>query len=86
MPIKQASIKSLRQTKRRTLRRAAMTKKLKAAIDKMRHLLSEKKKKEAKELASPVQKILDKAAKARVISKNKAARLKSQLMKKLAKI
>lgn len=86
MPIKQASIKSLRQTKRRTVRRLAVAKKLEAIIDKMRHLLTEKKKNEAQGLASRIQKMLDKAAKTKLISKNKAARLKSQLMKRLSRI
>lgn len=86
MPIKQASIKSLRQTKKRTARRAAVAKKLEAVVDKMRHLLSEKKKNEAQKLAPQIQKMLDKAAKTKVVSKNRAARLKSQLMKRLASL
>lgn len=86
MPIKHASIKSLRQTKKRTLLRTKVAKETTAIVKKMRQLLEAKKKNEAKDLASKVQKFLDKAAKRKVISRNKAGRLKSQLMKKLARL
>lgn len=86
MPIKKASAKSLRQTKKRTAQRAKILKKLEMIVDKMRHLLDSKKKTEAQELFIKVQKTIDKAAKRKVIAKNKANRLKSQLMKVLAKI
>lgn len=86
MPIKQASFKSVRQTKKRTTRRANVAKELEMAVKKMKRQLEAKNKSEASALAAKVQKMLDKAAKRKVIAKNKANRLKSQLMKKLAKL
>ncbi len=86
MPIKKASAKSLRQTKKRTARRARVSGELEMLVKKMRRQLEAKNKTEAGALAVKVQKMLDKAAKKKVIAKNKANRLKSQLMKALAKI
>lgn len=83
MPIKQAAMKALRQTKKRTLRRTTAKKELKLLLHKIKKLLDEKKKSEAQGLAVGLQKMLDKAAKGRIIAKNKANRLKSRLMKRI---
>lgn len=86
MPIKQASFKSLRQTKKRTARRARVAGELEMFVKKMKRQLEAKNKTEAPALAVKVQKMIDKAAKKKVIAKNKANRLKSRLMKALAKL
>ncbi len=83
MPIKQAAMKALRQTKKRTARRMAAKKELKSLLLKIKKLLDEKKKNEAQGLVVSLQKMLDKAAKGRIIAKNKANRLKSRLMKRI---
>lgn len=83
MPIKQAAIKALRQTKKRTARRATVLKNVKMTLASLKKMVISKSRKDAQELTLKLQKVLDKAAKTRVISVNKAARLKSKWMKLL---
>ena len=81
MPITKSAQKSVRQDeKRRTLNRM-YKKKTKDLIKKIRVLVGEEKKEEAKKLLPQIYKILDKSAKTNVIKKNTAARKKSRLTK-----
>ncbi len=77
MPVTRSAKKALRQTKRRHERNVVVAKVLKDAIKKY-------KKAPAADLLSLVFQKLDKAAKANVIKKNTASRLKSRLSKHLA--
>jgi len=83
MPIKKSAKKELRKTKKRTAR----NKKIKANLNflerKFFKFIQEKNKEKAKEFYQKLQKALDKAAKVNVIKKNKASRKKSRLAKKL---
>ena len=83
MPIKQAAAKAWRQTKRQTLRHLQ----IKTTLDLWERNLTKavlaKQPDEIKKLVVSFQQALDKAAQRRVISKNKAARLKSRAMKKM---
>jgi len=76
MPITKSAQKALRQTKRRTVRNRAWKQKLKDAIKKAEAQKS-------KETVSYAFKIADKAAKVKIIHKNKSARIKSKLSKLL---
>jgi len=74
MPITKSAIKALRQSQKKRVRNLAKKKALKTAV---------KKTKTAKDLAK-AQSQIDKIAKSGYIHKNKAARLKSRLAKKVA--
>lgn len=76
MPITKSAQKALRQTKRRTTINKIWKQKLKNAIKKA-------KAQKTKEAISYAFKIADKAAKVRIIHKNKAGRIKSRLSKLL---
>ena len=76
MPITKSAQKALRQTKRRTQRNKTWKENLKSAIKKAG-------KDKSKEAVSYAFKVVDKAAKAGIIHKNKAARIKSKLSKQL---
>ena len=78
MPVTKQAIKKVRQDKRKAAFNLRVRKAYKAAVIAFR-------KKPTAALLSTVYKTLDKAAKTNVIHKNKAARLKSQLSKKLPK-
>ena len=82
MPIEKSSFKDLRKSKKR----AARNKKVKASIDfllrKARQAVVKKDAKSAEVVARAI-KALDKAAGHGVIKMNTAARLKSRIMKKL---
>jgi len=81
MPITKSAQKSIRQDeKRRTLNRM-YKKKMKDLIKKVRTLVEEGKKEEAKVLLPQIYKVLDKSAKTNVIKKNTASRKKSRLTK-----
>lgn len=83
MPIIKSAKKALRQDKKRRARNLAKINRYKTAIKKTKKSSS---KKEALKLYREAQKALDKAAKAGTIKRNKAARLKSRLMKKVNKL
>ena len=85
MPIKKAAKKSLRQTKKRTLENKKIKVNFKKLIKKSKKEITAKKKEQVAKTLSEISSALDKAAKRGVIHKNKAARLKSRLMKKLKK-
>lgn len=86
MPIKKAAEKALRQTKKRTAARQKSLKELEMVVSKMRRFLGAEQKSEAQKIAPAVQKKIDKSVKARLISRNKAQRLKSKLFRLLAKL
>jgi small subunit ribosomal protein S20 len=74
MPIKKSAIKALKQSEVKRSRNAIKKRDIKVAV---------KKTTDAKELPK-AQSVIDKAAKTGYIHKNKAARLKSRLAKRLA--
>lgn len=76
MPITLSAKKALRRDKRRTVLNARLEKKLKEAIGKARKTPSKK------IIASTIS-IVDRAAKVKLIHKNKAGRIKSRLAKLL---
>ena len=78
MPNTKSAIKALRQSKKRAVRNLAKKKALKNIIRKIR-------KTKDKTLLPLVYKRLDKAAKANLIKKNKASRLKSRLSQSINK-
>lgn len=75
MPVIKSAIKRVRQIKKRTARNKAIKKRLKSLI---KTTLAEPSKDNIKKAVS----VIDKAAKRHVIHKNKAARLKSRIMRK----
>jgi small subunit ribosomal protein S20 len=83
MPITKSAKKALRQNKKRyavnTKRQAA----LKAAVKKYQKLASTDKK-EAEKFLSSLYQTIDKSAKNNIISRNRAARMKSRLTKKIS--
>jgi len=77
MPITKSAKKALRQSFSRRARNLRRKNTYKAAVKELSKLASAGNKKGAEELLPKVYKSIDKAAKTNVISKNKAARLKS---------
>lgn len=84
MPITTSAKKALRQNKTRHARNLVKKENYKKAVVKFRKLAVAKSMDEAAKLLPMVFKALDKAAKTKVIEKNKASRLKSRLSKMLA--
>lgn len=85
MPITTSAKKALRQNIRRRERNLKKKKKLKEVIKEYKKA-SDASQGEAVKILPKVYKALDKAAKTKLIKKNKAARLKSRLSKLLSKI
>lgn len=83
MPITASAKKALRQARTRRERNLIRKEAYKKAVTSFRKLIAAKKTEEAKKLLPLAFKALDKAAKTKVIEKNKASRLKSQLAKAL---
>ena len=83
MPILHAAYKSIKVTKRRTLRNQSIKSFLKTETKKFIDLLSSKKLDEAKKQLNIVISELDKAVSKGVIPKNTASRKKSRLMKRV---
>ena len=83
MPNTETAKKALRQNVRRRARNLAKQRQVKAVTKEYRRLLESGSMDSAKEKLTSVYKTLDKAAKTKIISKNKASRLKSKLAKKL---
>lgn len=81
MPITRSAKKALRQSLRRRARNLAYKKKIKDLLKKVRTLVSQQKKEEAKQLLPQVYKALDKAAKVGVIKRGAADRKKSRITK-----
>lgn len=85
MPIKQAAMKALRQTKKRTVKNRATKERIKDTAKKIKKLLAEKKLDDAKKIVPLFSKIVDKAGRRHVIAKNRASRLKSWAMRQVNK-
>jgi small subunit ribosomal protein S20 len=85
MPITSSAKKALRQNKTRYARNVVRKETYKKAVVNFRKLIVTKKYDEAQKMLSGVFKALDKAAKTKVIEKNKASRLKSRLSQLIAK-
>jgi len=79
MPNKQAAIKYLRKTKKRTSRNLRVENHLKKMIKETRRLIATIKGEEAKTSLQKAIKTLDKAAASGIIKKNTASRKKSRL-------
>jgi small subunit ribosomal protein S20 len=84
MPITTSAKKALRQNKTHHARNLVKKENYKKVVVKFRKLVAAKTTDEAKKLLPLVFKALDKAAKTKVIEKNKASRLKSRLSKMVA--
>lgn len=78
-----AALKAQRQTKKHTARNRAVKERIKDAVKSIGKLTAEKKTAEARASLPKFVKILDKAAKNRVIHRNRANRLKSAWMKRI---
>ncbi len=81
MPITRSAKKALRQSLSRKARNLKRKNNYKTAIKDLSKLAPAGNKKEAEKLLPKVYKAVDKAAKTKVINKNKAARLKSKVSK-----
>ena len=79
MPITTSAKKALRQNKTRKARNVIRKDAYKSQVTGFRKLIIAKKNEEAAKALPLVFKALDKAAKSKVIEKNKASRLKSRL-------
>lgn len=86
MPNTKSAEKALRQAGRRRVRNVRKQRALKDVLKTFQRALSAKNSAEAASLFPRVQKALDKSAKSNIISKNTAARRKSRLAKRIAKI
>ncbi|MFH1478676.1 MAG: 30S ribosomal protein S20 [Candidatus Omnitrophota bacterium] len=84
MPILKSALKSMKVTKRRTLRNQSVDSRLKTETKKFIDLLSSKSLDGAKKQLNLLISELDKASSKGVIHKNTASRKKSRLMKKLS--
>jgi len=85
-PITKSAKKAWRQSLKRRKKNLLYKEKIKKLIKEVRNLVLGKKTEEAKKLLPRVYKILDKAAKERVIKKNTVARKKSRITKLLSRI
>jgi len=84
MPITKSAKKALRQSERRRERNTQKKDVYKELVKKMQKAVEAGKADEARTLLPALYKAVDKAAKTRVIAKNKAARLKSRAAKLIA--
>ncbi len=85
MPITKSAEKALRQSKQRRRRNLKKKEAYKSVLKRAKKFVAAKKLNDALKLLPLVYKALDKAAKTKVIEKNKAARLKSRLAKLIKK-
>lgn len=83
MPIKKASFKDLRQSKKRMARNLKIKNSLKKTAKEGRRLIDAKKNEEAQKIIKQSIKEVDRAISKGIIKKNTGARKKSRLMKKL---
>ena len=83
MPIIRSAKKALRQSKKRHLQNLFYKNRIRRIKKELEKAIQEKKTEEVKELLKQFYKAVDKAAKEKVIHKNKAARLKSRWTKKV---
>lgn len=80
-----ASIKDIRKTKKRTVTNARLRERIKRSLKKFNTLLNAKDFASASKLIPQLSKVIDKAAKVNVMTKNTASRKVSRLTKKLNK-
>ena len=85
MPITTSAKKALRQNKTRNARNTIRKEAYKKQVTSLRKLIVAKKNEEAAKALPMVFKALDKAAKSKVIEKNKSSRLKSRLAQLISK-
>ena len=83
MPIKQAAMKALRQTRKRTLRNQKVKEGVQFARKVLRKALDAKEVKNATEATKAAIKAVDKAVQQKVLKRNTAARMKSRMMRML---
>jgi small subunit ribosomal protein S20 len=83
MPIKKSAMKAMRQAKKRTERNMKVKESIAYLRRGARKAIEASDVKKAADVAKEVIKAVDKAAQKKVIKKNKAARIKSRLMKKV---
>jgi len=81
MPITKSAQKALKQSLKRKRRNLSYKEKIKKTLKEVNKLISAKKMEEAKKFLPEVYKILDKAAKEKIIKKNTARRRKSKIAK-----
>lgn len=86
MPNTKSAIKAARQNIRRRVRNLVKKDAFKSAVKEVRKLITAGKQSDAMAAMQKAMKALDKAAKGRVIHKNKSSRLKSRLAKAIGKI
>jgi len=86
MPITKSAKKALRQNIKRRIHNLKKKREIKRLLKQASVLIEQKKTKQGQELLPQVYKKLDKAAKTGLIKKNKAARIKSRLTKKINNI
>lgn len=86
MPIKHAAAKALRKSKKQTAINRTVREAVKDLIRAARKAIAANKGIEAKEIVAKTAKALDKAVRKGVFKKNTAARLKSRLAKRIAKL
>ena len=84
MPIKHASVKQIRQDRRRTHRNQTVRSELKTLTKRFLGLVGAQKLNEAGQLMQMVASKLDRAASSHIIHRNTAARTKSRLMRRLS--
>ena len=86
MAITKSAKKSIRKDERRTKINIQRKNKVKDLLKKVKSLIAQDKKNEAKKLLPQIYKILDKTAKTGIIKKNNASRRKSRIIKAINKI
>jgi small subunit ribosomal protein S20 len=80
-----SQIKRIRQNEKRRLRNKAVRSELKTRVKRVKQALEEGDLERARELLAIATKRVDKAAEKGIIHKNKAARIKSRLWKRVAR-
>ena len=86
MPIKKAALKRMRSDRKRETRNSGILNELKTLSKKFEILISAKNKESAQAILKVVTQKLDKALSHGIIHKNRAARKKARLSRKLAKL
>jgi small subunit ribosomal protein S20 len=86
MPNTKSAGKAMRQAIRRNVRNVKTKDAFKTAVKEVRKLITAGKKSDAMEAMKKAMSALDKAAKNRVVHKNKSSRLKSRLTKAISKV
>ena len=86
MPIIKSSIKDLRRTERRTARNRAALGKLRSSLKRARTAIAAGQTDAAKKAVADALPVIDRAPGKGILHKNAAARHKSRLMRRLAKL